>query len=291
MKFVSRAFKERAATLGLNTVAVPVRGKPLLSDRIRESFPEPWLGTVFPDLLGKAEGKILHRVDGVLYMSNSASTVWPYLLTASVLYETAHEAVYHMIEAKQQFLGRPTQRRAANRAIDSEKLREKYIECKGSHALIADGLGLPQQAAVSQLREVGLPNLINVRSDAKDPKAALEAFFIYENSFEESAKIGGLTSSQMAALIRCSGVKLKATLVSMNGHKSSRGIGALRTKRLMPQDARRLIENCQELAISSLSRVDIDSMESLVDSHGIKPRKIPVYRLDKFVKQGEAEMV
>lgn len=50
VKSVAFALKKRAVCLGLNTVAAPVKNKPLLSDLICDSFPAPWLAPIFPSL-------------------------------------------------------------------------------------------------------------------------------------------------------------------------------------------------------------------------------------------------
>lgn len=237
VKSVAFALKKRAVGLGLNTVSAPVKNKPLLSDLICESFPAPWLATIFPDLVGKAKGKILHRIDGVVYMANSSSSVWSYILAASVLYESADEALNGLFSARKDFVDKPKRTRRKYKALDRQTLVMTYIESQGHHALIAERLALPLHRAVSMLREAGLPNLLFVRSDAKKPHSAADAFYLQEKSFEESADAGGLTSSEMTALLRYTGADFKTTLLAMDEPKSPRGTGVRRIKGLMPQEA------------------------------------------------------
>lgn len=237
VKSVAFALKKRAAYLGLNTVAAPVKNKPLLSDLICDSFPAPWLATIFPSLIDKAKGEILHRIDGVLYMANSASSVWSYILAASVLYESADAALNGLFSARTDFADGSKRQRREYKALDSQMLVTTYIESQGCLALVAERLVLPRHQVVSMLREAGLPNLLFVRSDAKKPRAAAEAFYLHDKSFEESADAGGLTSSELAALLRCSGVDFRTTLLAMAEQKSPRGTGVRRTKGLMPRDA------------------------------------------------------
>ncbi|WP_041790265.1 TniQ family protein [Rhodoferax ferrireducens] len=242
VKFVALALRKRAMSLGLNTVATPVKNKPLLSDLIRDSFPAPWLATVFPSLVDKVKGQILNRVDGVLYMATSASSVWSYILAASVLYASADEALNGLFSARKDFIDEPKRKRSARGTLDRQVLVTAYIECKGRQVLVAERLALPLHQAVSMLREAGLPNLVLGRSDGKNSTAAADAFYLDEKSFDESARAGGLTASEMAALVRCSGVDFKSTLSAMAGQRSTRGTGVRRTRGLMPQEARNYFE-------------------------------------------------
>jgi len=241
VKSVAFALKKRAACLGLNTVSAPVKNKPLLSDLICESFPAPWLATIFPSLVGKAKGEILHRIDGVLYMANSSSSVWSYILAASVLYESADEALNGLFAAQMDFADKPERKRREYKELDRKTLVTTYIESQGHHALVAERLALPLHRAVSMLREAGLPNLLFVRSDAKKPHSAANAFYLQEKSFEESADVGGLTSSEMTALLRYTGVDFKTTLLAMDEPKSPRGTGVRRIKGLMPREAEQYV--------------------------------------------------
>lgn len=237
VKSVAFALKKRAVCLGLNTVAAPVKNKPLLSDFICDSFPAPWLATIFPSLVGKAKGEILHRIDGVLYMANSASSVWSYILAASVLYESADEALNGLFSARMDFEENPKRKRLEYKAPDRQSLVMTYIESQGHHSLVAERLALPMHRAVSMLREAGLPNLLLVRSDTKKPHSAANAFYLQEKSFEESADAGGLTPSEMTALLRFTGVDFKTTLLAMDEPKSPRSTRVRRIKGLIPREA------------------------------------------------------
>lgn len=250
VKFVALALRKQAESLGLNTVAAPVKNKPLLSDCVRKSFPAHWLTTVIPDLADKVKGQILNRVDGVLYMATSASSVWSYFLAAAVLYESADDALNGLISARADFAEKPRRKRHSIRGLDRKLLVAEYIASDGSHALVAKRLALPMHQAVSMLRAAGLPNLVFVRSQVKNLRAAADAFYLSETSFEESARAGGLTPSEMAALVRCSGAEFKSTLAAMAEPKSQRVTGARRTKRLMPQEAQKYFAKSTEANLS-----------------------------------------
>lgn len=92
--------RRRAESKGLETVRDRGR-RPLLSDFIRDTFPRDWLATVYPELVDKLTGHTMVKVDGVLFMGSSASSVWPYLLAAAVLYDDADEALNELFNAKE----------------------------------------------------------------------------------------------------------------------------------------------------------------------------------------------
>lgn len=238
VKTVARALKKQATALGLNTVAAPVKNKLLLSDRIKDCFPSNWLANVVPSIVGKEAGKILNRVDGVLYMATSASSVWSYILAATVLYESAEDALKGLVSAQVDFAEMPRTRNCKQYVeLDSNALSATYVECNGHHTLVAERLGLPLYRTRAVLRAAGLPDLTGDTSKVKNYKAASVAFHIQEKSFDESARVGGLTASEMSSLLRCSGVNFKTTLVAMAGTRRVRGTGIKRTKGFMPQEA------------------------------------------------------
>jgi len=236
VKFVARALRQQALKLGLNTVAAPVRNKPLLSDLIADSFPAHWLVNVAPSLVGKEKGQILNRVDGVLYLATSASSVWSYVLAATVLYESADEALKGLESAQADFSGEPRRKRREHEKLDTKEVSTLYVECKGRHTLVAKRLSVPLHRVSAILRAVGLPNLVGERAKLKNFRAAAEAFHIQEKSFDESAKIGGLTALEMSSLLRTSGIHFKSTLTAMTGRKIVCGTGVKRTKGFMPRE-------------------------------------------------------
>ena len=239
VKFVARALKRQATTLGLNTVAAPVKNKPLLSDRIQSCFPTNWLANVVPSLVGKETGRILNRVDGVLYMATSASSVWSYILAATVLYESAEEALEGLVSAQLDFAElEKSRRRKMYVELDSKILSTTYVDCNGHHTLVAERLALPLYRIRAVLKAAGLPNLTGDNSKIKNYMAAAVAFHIQERLFDESAQIGGLTASEMSSLLRCCGAHFKTALTEMAGPRRRRGAGVKRTKGYMPQEAK-----------------------------------------------------
>ena len=71
----------------------------LLSDSIAATFPRSWLATLYPTLLDKAYGEPLFQVDAVLTKPTLVSSVWPYMLAAAVLFDTADEALNALMSA------------------------------------------------------------------------------------------------------------------------------------------------------------------------------------------------
>lgn len=243
VKFVARALRQRAFELGLNTVAAPVKKMPLLSDRIQKCFPASWLANVVPSLVEKEKGRILTGVDGVLYMTKSVSSVRPYILAAVVLYESAEDALKALVSAEVDFAEVPRWRKRTQYAeVDSMTLSTAYVECNGHHKLIAERLALPIYRARAVLQAAGLPNLVGDNSEAKNYMAAAVAFHIQEKSFDESARIGRLTSTEMSDLLRCCGIPFKSTLSAINGPPKSRRSGGKRTKGYMPHEATLVFE-------------------------------------------------
>jgi hypothetical protein len=148
-------------------------------------------------------------------MANSASSVSSYILAASVLYETANKAINGLLSAKIDFENKPKRTRLKYNVLDKKTLITTYIECNGHHMQVADRLHLPLHRTNFLLNKVGLPNLLLVRSGKKNLLAAADAFYIHEKSFEESAKVGGLTQTEMATILRCSGAEFKSTLLDI----------------------------------------------------------------------------
>jgi hypothetical protein len=162
----------------------------------------------------------LNRVDGVLYLATSASTAWHYILAASVLYESADDALHGLVSAKADFSEVPRQRsRKTYEDLDPRALAAVYVECNGHHALVAERLSVPIHRASAVLRAAGLPNLMGDNSKSKSIRAAADALYIQRKSFEESARIGGLTATEMSDLVRYSAAPFKSTLTAMSYRK------------------------------------------------------------------------
>lgn len=235
VKHVALALRKQAATLGLQTNGGQAK-KPLLSDLIQDSFPSQWLSTVFPALIIKAEGKLLNQVDGVLFMQKSSSSVWPYILAASVLYKSADQALNGLFDASKEFAEAPKRQKFLKSKIDNKGLIAIYVECRGRYADVAKLLAIPLHQVKAMLSYAGLPNLVSTSTNSRCTFDAVDAFYRQGKSFHDSAAIGRLNSSEMDKLIRGSGPNLTVALKAMAARLGKRKTGVKRVKALMPKD-------------------------------------------------------
>lgn len=215
VKYVALTLRKRAAVLGLQTNGGKVK-KPLLSDLIRESFPSPWLNTVFEGLAEKLEGQLLNHIDGVLYMRNSASSVSSYILACAVLYKSADDALNNLFCAREAFAGAPMRKVLTRSGVDNQTLIDLYVKSKGHQAAVARGLAIPLHQAVSLLNGLGLPNLSGGTSLIKSPLSAAVAFYLNSESSMASAARGGLTACEMDDLVRKAGTNLPPALARIS---------------------------------------------------------------------------
>ena len=232
VKYVAQALRKEAADRGLQTHGGKVK-QPLLSDLIKQSFPKQWLNTVFTGLAEKPNGQILNHVDGVLYMRNSASSVSSYVLACAVLYESADNALNDLFGASKVFTDIPTRKRLITTEEETKNLIKAYTQCNGHHASVAKYIAIPVHQVMSLLNGLGLPNMMNARSQGKNPLAAIEAFRIHGKSSVDSAAIGGLTIDEMDEINRKSGPHLTMALLAMPGLQQR--IGAKRKRALLPR--------------------------------------------------------
>ncbi len=137
VKQVSRLLKRRAAEMGLQPSQYKNGQKPLLSDLVIERFGREWLSAVIPSFADKQHGELLHQLDGVLYLANSASSVIAYVLAASVLYDSTDEALNALVGAESASF--PV--RLVRRLPHDQRVREAYILGKGSYSETAAILG------------------------------------------------------------------------------------------------------------------------------------------------------
>lgn len=211
VRFVSAALRCQAERRGLETVRD--RGRyPLLSDVIRDSYPREWLTTVYPDLVNKVTGKTMVKVDGVLFMGSSSSSVWPYLLAAGVLYDDADEAQNALINASTAVSVSKRRSGPVAQLLKSEELLGQYVRHKGSHSSLAKEQGVSLSVLKSRLAAEGLPDLTPSRDRSKRKDIAVIAFYLEEKSLAQSCQLGGLSMTEMESLIRRSSLDFQKAL-------------------------------------------------------------------------------
>lgn len=233
---VSRTLAERARCRGLQ-IQARSRNKGtdahLLSDLVVDTFHGPWLASIFPDLVTKPRGTHLSRMDGVLYMTNSASTVVAYALAASVLFDSADEALRAFL-----FPGAGASQRRKGRAplkIGDEALRSSYFAAEGCHAAAARLLNTTMSAIGARLDAMGLPNL-STRGGC-DPAKALHAFFVEGRSLAESAAHGKLSQAALNSCIRKIAGPLMGLLVQNCSEAAPTRRKGVRTRQIPPHEA------------------------------------------------------
>lgn len=239
VRHVSQKLAERARRRGLQTQAKPGKRKspaPLLSDLVVDTFGAWWLGSVFPDLINNPRGKILNRMDGVLYLTTSASTVVAYVLAASVLFDSADAALGAFREKPDGASSRVRAR--ALGSIEDELLRSAYFAAHGGHAATARSLNSSVTAVGSRLDAMGLPNL---RTRGKvDPIAALRALLVEGRSFEDSAARGKLSLPELESYVLRAAGHLLELLVPDRPAGGPAKRRANRTRQFAPHEVSRM---------------------------------------------------
>ena len=242
VKHVSAELKNKATEQGYQTSWGTVK-LPLLSDAVVEIFGVRWLSTVLPALLDKEKGAPLSKLDGVLYLNTSASTVNAYILAAAVLYESADEALNSLISAKKVLTG--TRVRNAS-LIDEATLLDTYISGRGSHPEVASLLSVNRAAIAVRLRSAGLPNLTE-NEEGQGSLAALDAYYKEGKTLAESALIGGISFRSLENLIRTIGAPFTQALRDMQ-RPTGRGTGIRRQRQLTPLEAKLATESLEKTA-------------------------------------------
>lgn len=218
--------RSRASRLGFQTYPGKVRHR-LLSDVVIGAFGREWLATVLPPLAHKKDGEWSNRMDGVLFMSKSASCTAAYVLALAILFDTPEEALNALFQGSKA-IGRA---RRENRTLDSNELQQAYIKVKGSYARVAEMLQTSYSAVGRRLRDMGLPNLTGRL------EVAVEAFLVSGYSTAESAHLGRIDAIQMDELLRTIGTAFLAVYREFNGQpKTGLGSGCHRPLRLAPHE-------------------------------------------------------
>ena len=207
----------------------------LISDRVRELFPEHWLSAVFHEVVAKSHGVYLHQVDGTLYLRTAASSVIAYLLVLSVMFESADQAINTMASACSGAVTPDPRLRSARRQVpDAGELMERYVQAKGVHADVARLLGLATHTVRKALGEMGLPSLPAFDAASQGGVvAALRAYYLDRRPHSTCMKMSGIPENRFDALVRQCGPKLATALDLMSPKTKSRP-KARQAKGLLP---------------------------------------------------------
>jgi len=207
----------------------------LISDKVKELFPERWLSAVFHEVVAKDPGVYLHQIDGALYLRTAASSTIAYLLVLSVLFESADHAINAMVEACNGKEAPALRSRSVQRRAPCEdELLARYTQAKGVHAEVARQLDLPLHTVRKALCELGLPSLPELDVESKvGVVAALRAYYLDKRSYAASFDVSGMTVECFDALLRQCGPKLTTALDLMT-LKSRARPRARQVKGLLP---------------------------------------------------------
>jgi hypothetical protein len=230
VKRVSAILKAKALASGFQTHGGKVKA-PLLSDAVIKAFGRPWLATILPRLADKPAGVLLSQLDGVLFLSNSASSVSAYILACALLFESADTAL-NALQASQIGIKKYRQR---SPQIDRDELIEIYVEARGNYSMIATLLSISKPIVMVKYRAIGLPNL---NEGNKSLLKAAVAFFIEEQSLVNSAAKGIVSVEALEDLLRNAGNSFAHILRAMH-RPSGRGSGIRRARQLTPGEATR----------------------------------------------------
>ncbi len=229
VKVARLVLHEQAAARGWCTHGSKT-SKPLLSDQVLANFPLDWLSTVFPLLADKKPGVTFNQMDGVLYLSTSASSVAPYILACSLLFKSADEALHALMTD----FTKPRPRQKI-KPIDAGDLRAAYILAKGQYALVLPELCDSRRSIQTGLESIGLPNLPGRGNQSH--LIAVTAFFVHKKTLSESAALGGVELSTLEHLIRQGGNNLATALTEISAPPTGPGSGVLRVKPRTPIEA------------------------------------------------------
>uniref|UniRef100_UPI001E2F2803 hypothetical protein n=1 Tax=Chromobacterium sp. ASV23 TaxID=2795110 RepID=UPI001E2F2803 len=211
---VSYVLKLQAEKCHLQTYAGPVKFD-LLSDLIISQFESVWLKEVFHELTDKQHGEWFDPIDGVLCKKTSASSVIAYVLATAALYPDAQSAIVALSGAKAAS-ARLNRGKSGKIILNENRLRETYIEYRGSHADVAKSFpSITAQIVTLRLNELGLPNLGQNVNRNQRLFEGLMAFLVGDYSLNEAAENAEVPVSALETLLRRSSVELLQVLQAM----------------------------------------------------------------------------
>ena len=219
----------KGISLGLQTSGGRVKA-PLLSDMVIEQCGRQWLALVLPALAEKADKVALSKVDGVFYMTTSASTVFAYILACAVLFDSAEGALNALAGP----LPPKVNTRARKRIdIDLDALSSEYVGQGGNYAKVAKRLGIAFTSVANRLSGMGLPNMIE--TEFKSTQKALSAYLDEGCTLQQSVERGGISQTELLDALRVMAAKQMKALPNFG---IGRPKGSPRSYPLMPAEAK-----------------------------------------------------
>lgn len=231
VKHISGILKKEALLRGLHSHCGKIKA-PLLSDAIIDNFGREWLATVMPTLAYKQQGKLLSQMDGVLYLTTSASSTTAYILALSYLFETPEDALIALTHSDETSV--KAIRARSMHKIDRHDLKSAYLKAHGSYAKTAKLLKTTYSAICGRLSSMKLPNLDGESWQAMQRFAA--AYFVEGKSLSDSVSAGGLEIDVLETFVRVAGPLIADDFLEEKKPKSGRGSGIRRPQKLAPNE-------------------------------------------------------
>lgn len=168
---INNILAERARELGLRVCETGRR--PLLSDRLLEIADHRWLERHWPGLQSKAVGQSHGRIDQITFARTIPGTGDAYALALTTLYDDAASALAQLARADTDLCAAAhvseSARQRTSTGKDSTYWRgtvwTEYLACRGSHARLAERLGMDRTHVNGRLRAMGLPSLTHAAND------------------------------------------------------------------------------------------------------------------------------
>lgn len=191
-----KVVRDRAALKGLRVI--PPKNARYLSDEARERLPASWLAEHFPASTGKRDNEFSPWIDYTGHARTKPASVTAFALALALLWDDPDEAVSIFLGAQPDKI-KPKTRFGPIARSSERSLREMWLDHKGSHASLADALGVSRKHVGEEFNKLGLPSL----GDECYARAlrAIDQFF-HGQSLEVASKSTGVGRYKTEALLR-----------------------------------------------------------------------------------------
>jgi hypothetical protein len=215
---VSRHARAKARDMGFH-VGKGVVNKPLVSDQLKQCFDGAWLESVMPGLMKVPEGRFWPPVDGGFQGKRAGLSVIAYALVFAVLYDCADAAANAITSAELY----PTTRRRPVKVVrvpTNEQLRTSYIARSGSHATVANDLGVDPVSVSTQLTRQGLPRLGNMATERLEQ--IVQALLIENMPLDEACRKSKMSEAAVRRALLAALTPMRTALTEMASIEGSR---------------------------------------------------------------------
>lgn len=179
---------------------VALNGKrPLLSDKVAESFPNDWLALHFPTSQRKEVGIFAPWLDGTWFSRKFPCGVPSYALALTLMYESADEALNALANLSATVVPRKSEIHRKQGAWDSTEIVDVWMKHLGNCKAIAEDMGLSDQYIRKRLYEAGLPTLS--ASSGVAVKLAVQSYWS-GHSLSEVTETAGVEQSHVEDFLR-----------------------------------------------------------------------------------------